>query len=74
MTKMRVELAGMSPLAVEPYPSAGGIRMTRVSPTCMPRVPASKPVMTWPAPTVKVNRRVRYALTESSKILPVLAR
>ena len=72
-TKIKVELAGMGPFAVAPYPSAGGIEMIRVSPTFMPAVPASKPGTTCPAPSLNPSGDPP-SLAESSKILPFFAR
>lgn len=47
--------AGIGPIARSPYPNAGGIVNTRLSPIHISSSPSSQPLITWPLPTVKLR-------------------
>ncbi len=68
-SKMSVAFAGMAPgTPWLPYAKSAGMMRRRFPPTFMPATPKSHPLMTWPAPRLKVNGWPWFAL--ASKTLP----
>ena len=66
-SKSKVELAGITDIARLPYPISAGITSLRCSPGFIPTTPTSQPLITDPAPRVKLNG-LSLSLLESNLV------